>query len=970
MIFKNRVYLITFALVSFMAFPGLAQSDYPKWENFEKVFAVNALINQGSYLWLGTASGALKFEKNTGKHSAFREANSGLPGNQVQAIEIDGAGNTWFGTQSGLAKYDGNQWKVFDTSNTPLPDNNVSDIATNSQGAVWIGCSGLNGGVAQFKNGNWRVFTPSNSGLPGNEITALALGKNDTLWIGTRFSGLVKLKNGIKVFNRSNSKLPENWVRSIATDDNGTIWIGTLSEGLASFNGGSWQVYNTQNSGLPDDNVSEVLIDASGKKWLGTDKGLVRFDGNWQSFDPVNAGMSTSVIRSLAKEQSSVWVGSGEGMAKINPPNWLNYNEAFVLKSDYIGSLAIDSTGRLWSGTGSEFSNMDEGTISVKNGKKWTTFDSANSGLPGSAILALSVDFSGNKWVGTSEDGLFKFTGNQWVQYNTANSKLPTNEIKDIQVDHNGDLWVISGYLNFNEGGLVKYNGSNWKRFKPSNTGLPTNDVLTAEMDKANNLWLGTEKGLVKYDGSNWKVYDTSNSKIPENAINTLAIKENGVKWLSNDSYNSWVIKFKNGDTLKFFNGSNSPLKANFIEDLIVSGDGNLWISSDEGLTVYDGKNWQNYNRQNSGLPVNEVHKTLIDKEGNKWIGTKKGLVLFKDTLLNQPAILAKGNGQVIKNGDLSPSANDNTDFGTVKVSKGPVSQNYTIKNDGNGLLKLTGSPKVKLKGNNAFKVSTKPSASLYQGDSTQFAITFDADDTGEFATKVVIKNNDSSNASYRFQIRGKGVKPFFLAKGNGQKIPDHNDSFKVGNNTDFGRVKNGKSKKHTFRIENNGNTELELDGNPLIHVNGPNPNAFKVGDKPLSKIGIGKSTDFSLEFSPGDTGIYKAKIQIPNNDTAKDTFQFKVRGKGVEFSGFEEGNKLKTRVLQRDHKLFIGLNESHSFSRVSIHSLQGKKMKSKTLNGRGSKYHQINVSDLARGMYILQFANSDFRLTRKVLIY
>ena len=50
----------------------------------------------------------------------------------------------------GLAKFDGTNWTVFNTSNSGLPDNYVSSIAIDGSGNKWIG---TDGGLAVYKEG-------------------------------------------------------------------------------------------------------------------------------------------------------------------------------------------------------------------------------------------------------------------------------------------------------------------------------------------------------------------------------------------------------------------------------------------------------------------------------------------------------------------------------------------------------------------------------------------------------------------------------------------------------------------------------------------------------------------------------------------------------------------------------------------------------------------------------------------------
>ncbi len=82
----------------------------------------------------------------------------------------------------------------------------------------------------------------------------------------------------------------------------------------------------------------------------------------------------------------------------------------------------------------------------------------------------LSIDANGNKWIGTYGGGLAKFDGTTWTTYNTANSGLPNNYVRAIAIDANGNKW-IGTY----GGGLAKFDGTTWTTYNTANSGLPYN---------------------------------------------------------------------------------------------------------------------------------------------------------------------------------------------------------------------------------------------------------------------------------------------------------------------------------------------------------------------------------------------------------------------------------------------------------------------------------------------------------------
>jgi len=52
---------------------------------------------------------------------------------------IDVSGTKWICTRGGLAKFDGNIWTIYNSSNSGLPQNNIENIAEEKNGTKWIG---------------------------------------------------------------------------------------------------------------------------------------------------------------------------------------------------------------------------------------------------------------------------------------------------------------------------------------------------------------------------------------------------------------------------------------------------------------------------------------------------------------------------------------------------------------------------------------------------------------------------------------------------------------------------------------------------------------------------------------------------------------------------------------------------------------------------------------------------------------
>ena len=125
------------------------------------------------------------------------------------------------------------------------------------------------------------------------------------------------------------------------------------------------------------------------------------------------------------------------------------------------------------------------------------------------------------------------------------------------------------------------------------------------------------------------------------------------------------------------------------------------------------------------------------------------------------PEIALTGNGNPITDGDSSVSSSNYTSFGSTTVAGGTVVRTFTITNDGDVTLQLTGTPLVALSGSGAaaFRVSAQPSpATVATGGGTRtFEITFDPSSPGLHEATVTIANNDIDEGSFDFAISGTG---------------------------------------------------------------------------------------------------------------------------------------------------------------------------------------------------------------------
>ncbi|MCL4296095.1 MAG: choice-of-anchor D domain-containing protein [Anaerolineae bacterium] len=123
------------------------------------------------------------------------------------------------------------------------------------------------------------------------------------------------------------------------------------------------------------------------------------------------------------------------------------------------------------------------------------------------------------------------------------------------------------------------------------------------------------------------------------------------------------------------------------------------------------------------------------------------------------PEIAVLGNGQVIADGDTTPSATDHTDFGPVTLGQALI-RTFTISNSGVSNLNLTGSPLVTITGPAAvdFSLLVLPTTPIAPNNTVTFQVQFSPSLTGTRIATLSIASDDSDENPYDFTIQGVGT--------------------------------------------------------------------------------------------------------------------------------------------------------------------------------------------------------------------
>ena len=595
-------------------------------------------------------------------HYNFSKLNvyNGLSNNQVNTILKDHDGFLWFGTMSGLNRYDGYSCKVFrkkTNDSTSLKDNYVNSLYELPDGKMWVvakdGTCIYDSQTEKFDIGYYNYLQVL--GLPSGNIINIIKGDKGRYWFlyqnldlylyssldkrATAFTHNLNINSADKIASIREAKDQKLWI----VYQNGLLQEYDIKTGKMIF---SSSVLQKLNKGI---NSYNLFIDSDGDAWLWCfPNGVFLFHPQDNSIRQFNRNslpskLNSDVVSQIVQDNNGlVWVGTDHGgVTLIDKKNNFSTGsllndptEPKSLSENSITTLYKDDNGIIWLGTYKQGVNYLNSNI-VQFPYYHHQELNAKS-LPFDDVNRFVEDKTGNIWIGTNGGGLIYFDrkNNTFKQYlhdpNNKNS-LSNNVIVALCVDDENILW-IGTYL----GGLNSFDGKKFTHYKHDNldsTSLSDDKVWEVFEDRERNLWIGTLGGgldLLNRKTQQFEHYQNKGRQsdpIPSNFISAITEDKKGNLWIGTDN---GIGVFKNNKTSPVYyqhTNDKKSLSHNNIISIYEDNEGRIWVGTREGLNLFNEqtKDFQVFN-VSDGLPDNTILNILEDNHQTIWISTPSGL--------------------------------------------------------------------------------------------------------------------------------------------------------------------------------------------------------------------------------------------------------------------------------------------------------------------------------------------------------
>jgi hypothetical protein len=402
---------------------------------------------------------------------SYTSADSDLPGDIVKAVFVDQHGNKWFGTNQGLAMFDGEIWIVYtDATSHAIAGNVINDIdyqyAPGHGTELWIGTT--NGAtVAGYNVDGITAATSYRSGddevtLVSNNVNAVAVDSAGIRYFGTD-DGLAVFEGATWYYfdEESEPDVTDQEILSIDSEED-SIYIGLNGPGMVSAALGIARIINTPDGftgatpyafpwNTPSSTVYKVFVDSKGYRWYGTSYGIVRHTGidgkeNKDMLFSSENGLAGDNVYAINEDtEGNIWIGTDMGVSKINPSAEItNYTTSDGLINNTIYDIDVEITnGTVWFATAGGISCMEDGFIPSSVRQKLTntlSLDIIPSVISESAKIKINLPYNGYL-----ELALYNITG-QKINTLFTGYMIQGEQVLSLNVNkinHKGGIYII-----------------------------------------------------------------------------------------------------------------------------------------------------------------------------------------------------------------------------------------------------------------------------------------------------------------------------------------------------------------------------------------------------------------------------------------------------------------------------------------------------------------------------------------------
>lgn len=587
---------------------------------------------------------------------------NGLSSNHITCFFKDKKGFMWFGTVSGLNRYDGYQFKIYKhdpRDSNSITDNYIENIFEGPDGKLWISSRGGQFNIYDFAterfDQDYGAYL-SKLSMPGYLLLNIARSKTGFWFVYQNYGLYHYLPDGkiipLSHSNSDPSSIDSSFIANAEEDGNGFCWVihqnGLLEKIDSRLNK---VVYRTDILEKRSGNIPvpwNMFIDRQNDLWLyanGVMKGVYYYQPASdqlrhlsQDTAPGEGKLNSNIVyNALQDEKGMIWLATDHAGVDIVDKKDLSVKYIGHIEDDNksipensIPTFYRDNTGTIWLGSyKSGISYYHQNRIQFPQ-YRHQPFNPAS--LSYDDVNGFAEDPAGNLWIASNGGGLIYFdrrrnSFRQYLHDPKNRNSLCNNIIVSILLDRENKLWLGTYF-----GGLDCYDGKTFTHYRHDDkqpASLAEDRVMSVYEDSDRNLWIGTlAGGLDRLDRKkNTFTHYTSDqpNSLRNNYVSTLAEDAQKDLWIGT-AFGIDVLEKKTGKFIHYSNAVNQLSSDNIIM-LFRDSHQRMWAGTREGLSLFDPakKTFQTF-RTEEGLPDNTIRSIQEDGRRQLWISTPNGI--------------------------------------------------------------------------------------------------------------------------------------------------------------------------------------------------------------------------------------------------------------------------------------------------------------------------------------------------------
>lgn len=587
----------------------------------------------------------------------------GFYASKVFSIDKGQDGYLWIGTENGVYRFDGHQFKgyFFDPNDSNTFDGNyINKVSLDKHNRLWVVSNVNSINIFDIKSNRVIRYQDPSLGIISGDFRVFNLvyvESRDETWINTDI-GLFYSKGDTIHFKKYiiDDIQTTNDNTYITIDDKNNMWF-VNAFGLHFHNTKTCQsksILNPFNKSKAFDGNDFVTLQLEGDSiaWIGGwSTGLYRYNiknETWKRYLWVSLDKMGNMVSNMYQDKINtnlLWLATSAGLQVFNKNTEKftsyytdNIYDPYGITGDCYAFKYTDSEG-LWIGTRKGLHKVDP-LVQFFENKALSGIEKYEFPYPN------AISFEKNN--GVDSIVWFVLPYNETVKFDLVNKKiLPipdvlrpycTGKIEPLftYIDSKNRLWISSYSM-----GLVGYDLNLKKLIKPL---LENGQKLSAYIireDSKGRMWFGSHRGLYHLN---------DNSLVRDNKLATYFEKIGAYSYLFyfeiDRKDNIWIIprlmgkhhqvilkyNLNNKEVVKYDTTTNNELiKLNHLEDIKVYDDDKIILTSSFGLAIgriFNHKIKFNYHRLLNGHPINSTQNIGEDKD-NIYLNSDLGIIRY-----------------------------------------------------------------------------------------------------------------------------------------------------------------------------------------------------------------------------------------------------------------------------------------------------------------------------------------------------